>query len=275
MMCLKCSAILALDNNGFFFDFNIKFLSRSSIAGLTLSDWSNDLFGNNNLPLLFENYNELNLKATLSYTPLQKYAINGRKKSIIGSRWPTFHLVWEQGLPNFLNSKIDYQKFLVGSDHSFKLGLVGTTKFKAWIGQYLTTKSVELPNYTFFRGTDNYFFSHPLYTFQLLGETHNSLKNYLSINLIHHFHGAIIKKIPFFKKSRVEAVSGGGALFIKDNNLQHSELYNGLEIPFKIGETQLKIGGYYSVAYSNYSNLSSMFKFGLNVFNPFTNRWAF
>ena len=261
--------------NGLFFDFNIKFLDRSSIAGLNLSDWSNDLFGNNNSPLLFENYKELNLNVTLSYTPLQKFAINGRKKSIIGSRWPTFRFGWEQGLPNFLNSKIDYQKLLLGSNHSFKIGLAGTTKLKAWIGQYLTTKNVELPNYTFFRGTDNYFFSHPLYTFQLLGETHNSLKNYLSIHFIHHFHGALIKKIPLVKKSKLEAVTGGASLFIKDNNFKHSELYNGLEIPFKMGETQLKFGVYYTVAYSNYSNLSNMIKFGLNVFNPFTNKWAF
>ena len=261
--------------NGLFFDLNIKYIKRASIAELTLSDWSQDLFGNDNSPELFENYNEFNLKATLSYTPLQKFAINGRKKTIIGSKFPTFHLGWEQGLPNILNSKINYQKLLLGVDNSFKTGLIGTTKIKMWFGKYLTSHNIELPNYTFFRGTDNYFFSHPLYTFQLLGETHSSLNNYLSINFIHHFHGAIIKKIPFLKKSKLEAVTGGGSLFIKDNNLKHSELYNGLEIPFKIGETQLKFGGYYTVAHSNYSNLSSMVKFGLNVFNPFTNMWAF
>tara|TARA_B100001173_G_scaffold311918_1_gene330846 strand:+ start:52 stop:2505 length:2454 start_codon:yes stop_codon:yes gene_type:complete len=261
--------------NGLFFDLNIKFIQRASISGLILSDWSENLFGNDNSPELFDNYNELNLKANISYTPLQKFAVNGRKKSIIGSQWPTFILGWEQGLPNFLSSKIDYQKLLLGGEYSFKIGLLGTTKTKFWYGQYLTAKNVELPNYTFFRGTDNYFFSHPLYTFQLLGETQNSLSNYLSVNFIHHFHGAVIKKIPLLKKSKLETVTGGGLLFIKENNSQHSELYNGLEIPFKIGETQLKFGGYYAVAYSNYSNLSGMIKFGLNVFNPFTNRWAF
>lgn len=261
--------------NGLFFDLNMKYMKRSSIAGLTLSDWSEDLFGNENDPETFEDYNELNLKAQLSYTPFQKFAIDGRKKTVIGSKWPTFHLGWEQGVPNFLSSKIDYQKLLIGCDHSFKFGLIGTTKANVWFGQYLTAKNIELPNYTFFRGTDNYFFSHPLYTFQLLGKTHNSLNKYVSLNFIHHFHGAIIKKIPFVKRTKLEAVTGGGALYLNDNNLQHTEVYNGLEIPFKIGETQLKFGGYYAIAYSNYSNLSSMIKFGLNVFNPFTNKWAF
>ena len=261
--------------NGLFFDLNIKFIERASISSLTLSNWSENLFGNDNSPELFENYNELNLKANLSYTPFQKFAIKGRKKTIIGSQWPTFNLGWEQGLPYFLNSKIDYQKLLIGGDYSFKIGLLGTAKTKVWYGQYLTSKNVELPNYTFFRGTDNYFFSHPLYTFQLLGETQNSLSNYVSINFIHHFHGAIIKKIPLIKKSKLEIVTGGGFLFVEDNNSQHFEFYNGLETPFKIGETQLKLGAYYAVANSNYSNTSNMIKFGLNVFNPFTNKWAF
>jgi len=153
--------------------------------------------------------------------------------------------------------------------------LLGTSKAKSWYGQYLSTNHVEIPNYSFFRGTDNYFFSHPLYTFQLLGETYSSLRNYISFNYIHHFHGAICKKIPYLKKTKIEAVTGGGILYINDNNLQHTEIYNGLEIPFRLGETQLKFGGYYAIAYSNYSNLLNMFKFGLNVFNPFTNKWAF
>lgn len=261
--------------NGLFLDVDLKYLQRSSIANLSLSKWSDELFPNNNQPIEFENYNEFNIKLLLSYTPFQKFAFEGRKKVVQGSKWPTFTIGWEQGIPDILLSKIDYQKVTIGFDHSFKIGLLGTSKAKSWYGQYLSTNHVEIPNYSFFRGTDNYFFSHPLYTFQLLGETYSSLRNYISFNYIHHFHGAICKKIPYLKKTKIEAVTGGGILYINDNNLQHTEIYNGLEIPFRLGETQLKFGGYYAIAYSNYSNLLNMFKFGLNVFNPFTNKWAF
>lgn len=261
--------------NGLFIDVNVKYLQRSSISNLSLSKWSDELFSNNNQPIEFEEYNEFNTKLLLSYTPFQKFAFDGRKKIVQGSKWPTFTIGWEQGLPNILLSNIDYQKITIGFDHSFKMGLLGTSKAKGLYGEYLSTNRVELPNYSFFRGTDNYFFSHPLYTFQLLGETYSSLKNYISFNYIHHFHGAICKKIPYLKKTKIEAVTGGGILYINDNNLQHSEIYNGLEIPFRLGETQLKFGSYYAVAISNYSNVLNMFKFGLNVFNPFTNKWAF
>jgi len=261
--------------NGLFFDIDAKYIQRSSISNLNLSKWSEDLFGGENSPIEFQDYNEFNLKALLSYTPNQKYALEGRKKIIKGSKWPTFHLGWEQGIPNILSSKIDYQKVKLGSDYSFKLGLLGTSKVKTWFGQYLKTANVEVPNFTFFRGTDNYFFSHPLYTFQLLGETHTTLENYLTVNYIHHFHGAIIKKIPYLKKSKLEAVSGAGALYLNEDNFYHSEIFNGLEVPFRIGETKLKFGAYYAIANSSYSNISNMIKFGLNVFNPFTNEWAF
>ncbi len=261
--------------NGLFLDVGFKYLQRSSISNLALSKWSDELFSNNNQPIEFEEYNEFNIKLLLSYTPFQKFAFDERKKIVQGSKWPTFTLGWEQGLPDILSSNIDYQKITIGFEHSFKIGLLGTSKAKGLYGEYLSTNLTELPNYTFFRGTDNYFFSHPLYTFQLLGETYSSLENYISFNYIHHFHGVICKKIPYLKKTKIEAVTGGGILYINDNNLQHSEIYNGLEIPFRLGETQLKFGCYYSIAVSNYSNLSNMFKFGVNVFNPFTNKWAF
>ncbi len=261
--------------NGLFLDFEIKYMKRTSLEKLSLANWSEDLFGENNKPISFEDYNELNFKSTLSFTPFQKFALEGRKKIVLDSKWPIFHLSWEQGIPEVLNSKIDFQKIKLGIDHSFKIGLIGTSKIMSWYGKYLNTRNVEYPNYTFFRGTDNYFFSHPLYTFQLLGKTFNSLESYYTLNYIHHFHGAIVKKIPYIKKTKLETVAGGGIVRIDDINFNHGEIYSGAEIPFRLGETKLKLGAYYAVAYSNYSSISNMIKFGLNVFNPFTNKWAF
>ena len=85
----------------------------------------------------------------------------------------------------------------------------------------------------------------------------------------------LIKKIPLISKSRLETVAGGGVLFINDGNFKYSEIYSGLEFPFKLWDTKFKIGAYYSVAYSNYSNLNNMFKFGLNIFDPFKNAWMY
>ena len=261
--------------NGLFLETDFQYLQRKSISDVELSKWSENLFGDNNTPQSFDDYNEFNLDFKLSFVPFQKYAIEGRKKIIINGKWPTININWIQGIPNIGNAKINYQQIKFGINQSIKLHVLGTSKYKIWFGKYLNSNNVEYPNYTFFRGTDPYLFSNPLYTFQLLGETHNSLESYITFNYIHHYHGALTKKLPVIKKTKLEFVSGAGALYINDNKFAHSEIFNGIEMPFKVGQTKLKLGVYYVNAYSNYSDLSNMVKFGLNVFNPFTNKWAF
>lgn len=261
--------------NGVFLETNLEYLQRKSLAEIQLSQWSQNLFGSNNTPQNFVDYNEFKIYLALSFVPFQKYEINGRKKIIINGKWPTIHFKWIQGIPDIGNAKINYQQIKFGIEQSIKLSVLGTSKYNSWYGRYLHSNSVEYPNYTFFRGTDPYLFSHPLYTFQLLGKTHNSLESYIRFNIIHHYHGALSKKIPIINRTKLEFVSGAGVLYINDNKLTHSEIFNGIELPFKAGKTKLKLGAYYVNAYSNYSDLSNMFKFGLNVFNPFTNKWAF
>lgn len=260
--------------NGLYLDVSAKFMERKSISGLKLNSWSDNLFGDTN-PIAFEDYNELNLKIKLSYTPFQKYALEEKRKIIKGSLYPAILAKWEQGIPNVFNSTINYQLLEFGLNQSIKMGVFGVSKYLIYSGQYLHTQHVELPNYMFFRGTDEYFFSHPLYTLQLLSDTYSTLSQYTSVNYIHHFHGSVIKKLPLLKRTKIETVAGGGYLHLTKESLNHSEVYFGGEYPFRIADTKLKFGVYYAVAYSNYSNLANMVKFGINLFNPFTSQWAF
>ena len=46
-------------------------------------------------------------KLLIAYTPFLKYAIESNKKVIIGSKWPMFHLKWQQGIPGVFSSKIN------------------------------------------------------------------------------------------------------------------------------------------------------------------------
>lgn len=261
--------------NGMFLDLRVKYMKRTSIDGLEMAGWSEDLFGDDNKPRDFEPYNEFNIKVNLSYTPFQKYALEPNKKVIIGSKWPTFHARWEQGLPGVFDAKINYQLLKLGVTQTIKWNVFGTGKLAAWGGHYLHTTTVEYPNMTFFRGTDNYFFSHPIYTFQLLGQTHTALESFGEFHYIHHFNGMFIKKVPYLNRTKLETVVGGGALYINDGNFSHSEMFTGIEFPFKILDTKFKLGAYYAIAYSNHSDLDNMIKFGLNIFNPFANEWAY
>lgn len=261
--------------NGLDLSIILKYMQRNSIDDLNTAGWSDDLFGDDNVPRTFESYNEFNLKANIAYTPFLKYAIESNKKVIIGSKWPMFHLKWQQGIPGVFSSKINFQQLKIGVTQNIKWNVFGTGNYALWAGKYLQNKIIEYPNMTFFRGTDKYFFSHPIRTFQLLGNTLTALDEFVEFHYIHHFNGMLIKKIPLIHKSRLETVAGGGILFINDGNFKYSELYSGLEFPFRLWDTKFKIGAYYSVAYSNYSNLNNMFKFGLNIFDPFKNAWMY
>lgn len=261
--------------NGCYLEVRLKYMQRSSLEHLSIEGWSNELFGEDNIPISFDPYNEMNLRITVSYTPFQKYALEPKKKIVLGSKWPTFTLRWQQGIPTIFDAKIDFQMVRLRIDQTFKLSVFGTGKYSIMAGKFLSAKEVEYPNLTFFRGTDNYFFSHPIYTFQLLGETHSSLNEYVEGHYIHHFNGMFIKKVPYLNRTKLESVAGAGILYLKDGNFKHSEVFAGLEFPLKFFGTKFKLGAYYAVAYSNYSNLNNMFKFGINVFNPFTNQWIY
>jgi hypothetical protein len=261
--------------NGLFLDITAKYMQRTSIKGLNTAGWSDDLFGEDNIPQNFEAYNEFNLKVNLSYTPFSKFALEPNKKVVIGSKWPKFHLRWQQGIPDILGAKINFQQLKLGATQNIKWNVFGSGNYALWAGKYMHTENIEYPNMTFFRGTDQYLFSHPIRTFQLLGNTLPALDEYVEFHYIHHFNGMLIKKIPLLRKSKLETVSGGGVLYINDGNFKYSELYSGLEFPFKLWDTKFKFGAYYSVSYSNYSELSNMFKFGLNIFNPYTNAWLY
>ena len=261
--------------NGLFLNIHGQFMERKSISQLNLAGWSNDLFGNNNIPLDFEDYNELRLNIELEYTPFQKYKMEPYQKIILGSKFPTFILNWEQGIPGLFNAKIHYQKLSLGLRRRYKLSLLGNGVVHTMASKYLFASNVAYPNFTFFRGTDQHLLSHPTYTYQMLGETFVSLNQYIEARFIHHFNGAIMNKIPIAKKLHLETVAGGGILLIEDNNFNHSEIFFGLDKPFKVWGTKFRLGGYYCLAYSNYNNGASMFKFGINIFDPISSKWAY
>ena len=105
----------------------------------------------------------------------------------------------------------------------------------------------------------------------MLGPSIHTSNPYLQAHYLHRFNGVLLNKVPLVKKLQLQEVVGGGALFIQDNNFRHAEAYAGLEKIFKIKRQLFRIGCYYSVADSNYSNLSGQIKFGIDFYDSFRN----
>ncbi len=265
--------------NGLFLDVEGDYANKQSISGIKYDSWfnfwSNGLFKSANTPIDFEGYEQLLMNITFKYTFGQKYYTEPYKKVIVGSKFPTIAINYRKGIKGVLNSVADFDFLEMHIWDNFKIGTWGQSKFNVYVGEFLNNKSVLFTEDKFFRGSDNYFFSDPLNSFQLLGPSIHTSNPYLQAHYLHRFNGVLLNKIPLVKLLRLQEVVGAGALFIQDNHFRHAEAYTGLEKIFKIKRQLFRIGCYYSLADSNYSNLSGQIKFGIDFYDSFRNSWTY
>lgn len=263
--------------NGFFGSAELKYSDQKSLEGYELASWSNSLFGELNTPQPFERYTKLVLDTRFTIRFKQKYFMRGNRKVILGSDYPQLRVRYKLGIPDVLGSDVSFQFLEVQLFDDFKIGSMGTSKYNLYAGTFIRPRGTRFVDYKFFRGSDRYFYSNPLYSFQLLGPTINTKEPYFQGHYIHHFNGAIMDKIPLLNRLRLRTVVGASTLMELSNEFLHAEAYAGLTRAFRIGEQQFKLGAYYVGASSNAENFgrTSTFKIGIDFYNSFTNSWTY
>lgn len=261
--------------NGLYLDVDFEYGKNYSIADVELSQWSEQLFGTLNTPVDFDPFSEFYIDAHLTYSIKQKYYSAPYKKIIIGTDYPKFTLWYKKGVKGLFNSVVDFDLLELHVRDEFQVASLGESKWDLHVGSFLRNNNVMLTDYKFFRGSDRYFFSNPLLSFQLLGPTISTIKSYFQANYIHHFNGAIMNKIPLINRLGLQATVGGGILMVDEDSFKHIELYAGLEKPFRLFKETVKMGVYFVTADSNHSDLDATFKIGINFFNAFTNKWEY
>lgn len=262
--------------NGLIADFSFEFADRKSISSLELEQWSQELFGSNNAPEIFDPYREMLFELELRYTPFQKYYTEPKRKVIVGSKWPDFYAKYKKSVPGIFGSEINFDYLEIGAKHEFKPGTWGISRWSASAGKFLQAANLRFTDFKFFRGSDPFLFANPLNAFQLLGPTISTQNAWFRVNYLHDDSGLIIDKIPLLNRTPLQLTCGGGVLLIQDGSFLHTELYGGLQLPFRIKQQRFKVGAYYVTSYSNYTDaLSSQIKFGLTFFNSFKNSWDY
>jgi hypothetical protein len=99
---------------------------------------------------------------------------------------------------------------------------------------------------------------------------------YYQGNFLHEFNGAVINKIPFLKKLRLQEVAGGGCLIAPERDLRYAELFVGIERVFKWPFnplSRIKLGVYVVGSVANQFKNPVQIKFGLTSWDRFRNRW--
>ena len=112
--------------------------------------------------------------------------------------------------------------------------------------------------------------------FSLLDTLLTTSNTYFEAHYVHHFNGALVNNIPLVKKLRIQAVAGGGFVWVQDSNVRHEELFAGIERTFKLGaRRRLRVGLYGVVGNSSFTKADSGFRFYIDVIDTWAKDWRF
>ena len=265
--------------NGLFLYSDIDMAFRRSVSNYRTDDRIDSLFGgvlDNNQVKPFAAYNAFYGQLRLEYTPRQRYIREPKEKVILGSAWPTVYVLWRKGLPGIMKSAVDFDYLEFGLKQSVKLGTIGTSSYTVKTGSFLSRKDLRLVDYKFQRRGDPVFFLNPSEAFQSLDSTFPVFKRFYEGHYLHEFNGALLNKIPVFKKIGLREVAGAGFLLADERNLRYAELFTGIERAFKYPFNLLgkfKLGVYVVGSVANQFKNPVQFKVGITTWDKKRGKW--
>lgn len=265
--------------NGLFFFTDLDMAFRRSVSGFKTGSLVDSVLGDvlkDNQAVAFDPYNALYGKLKLQYTPKQRYTREPKEKIILGSRWPTFYVVWRKGLKNILTSKVDFDYLEFGAEQQMNLGLIGLLKYSVKTGDFPNRKDLRLIDYQFQRRGDPLLFMNPHRSFQAMDSTFPVFNRFCEAHFFHEFNGLFLNKIPLLKKLQLREVGGGGFLFAQERHLRYAELFAGIERAFQSPFNPLdkfKIGIYVVGSAANRFQNPVQFKVGFTTWDKRKNRW--
>lgn len=260
--------------NGFYINPQFSFTERRSLSKYKFVTVLDSVL-NNNSPTEFKSYQAAIAEITISYIPGQKYMREPHRKVVLGSRWPTFYMYYEKGIPKIFGSDVNHDYLLFGIQQTFKIGTLGTSSYHIKSGSFLNSKMLKDADMKYNRRSDPFWFSNPLYSFQGLDSTLPTKRRIFEGHIIHHDNGAIINKIPFMKKTGIGLVLGAGALYITEYKWQHYEILAGLERNFKFSKRRLRIGIYGVLSDGNHIKPTPGWKISFAVLDDRSMKWNF
>lgn len=274
--------------NGLFAEATLSYQNQISLEGLKLVDYSFLAFGNKedkntiselNTPTSFPNYKKSEIELNLKYRIKQKYFIKNNKKIITETKYPTLGLRYRRGIPNILNSEVDFEYIELSAQDYLRIPQLGYSTWKVSTGTFTNKNNLRVLEHKYFRGSDQGLFADPLNSFQLMGYQFNTRNEYFQANYIHHFEGAILNKMPIINRLKLQLVGGAGTLFIRDQNFAHFEAFGGLERVFNVklfGDSMpIRIGGYFVTADNNLDKADFRLKIGFDFYDSYSKKWNY
>jgi hypothetical protein len=263
--------------NGLYGEMKIEYCLQTPIDNLNLeSDLFNSIDTLQELsPIEFKPYNKFESRIQLTWLPFQKFYYKKNKKIVLGTELPTVNLIYRKGMPRIFKSEVNFDYLELGINDEFSIPHLGKSKWNIQLGAFVNKKSLRVIEWKYFRGSDRGFFSNPLSSFQLLGNTLFTESSYLRGNYVHSFDGNIFNKLPLISKLGLELSAGIATLIIPDQNFAHLESFLGISRPFRIFGGLVKFGIFLSSSINSTNKSKFEVKIGANGYNSFNNQWDY
>lgn len=265
--------------NGLFVFADVDVAFRRSVSNYKTGDLIDSVLGDvlkENRPVPFKAYNAVYGKIKVQYTPFQRYTREPKEKIILGSKWPTFYVLWRKGIKDIIGSEVDFDFIEFGAEQILNLGLLGQSKYSVKTGEFINKKDLRLIDYQFQRRGDPLLFMNPHRAFQSLDSTFPVFNRYWEGHFVHEFNGLFLNKIPLLKKLQLREVGGAGFLVAQERNLRYAEMFVGVEralqSPFNPLD-RIKIGVYVVGSAANQFKNPVQFKIGFTTWDKRRNRW--
>ncbi|HYH16628.1 MAG TPA: DUF5686 family protein, partial [Flavisolibacter sp.] len=265
--------------NGLSIHSELQMAFRRSVSDYKTGKLVDSLFNEvltDNQPVAFNPYNALYGKLRFEYTPAQRYRRDAREKIFLGSKWPTFYVEWEKGIPEVAGSEVNFDYLEFGIKQVMNVGLLGVSRYTIRTGEFLNKTDLRLIDYKVQRRGDPLLFMDPHKAFQSLDSSFPIFNRYVDAHFFHQFNGLFLNKIPLLKKLKLREVAGTGFLIAPERDLRYMELFAGIERSFESPFNPMdkfKVGVYVVGATANKFMDPVQFKIGFTTWDKRRNRW--
>ncbi|WP_143306726.1 DUF5686 and carboxypeptidase regulatory-like domain-containing protein [Chitinophaga vietnamensis] len=194
----------------------------------------------------FERHSVVVLDISYRFQPGQTFVQLPDRKIPFGSKYPVFEIGYSKGIPDIVNSVVDFDKWDVSVKDNMNFKLFGEFRYRLGAGGFLNARNVQLPDYQHFNGNQTFYNIKYLNSFQLAPYYQYSTTAgfYATANVEHHFNGLLTNKIPWFNRLKWNLVAGSNAFYVNGDN-NYVEVFAGLENILKVLRVDV-IAGYQS-----------------------------
>lgn len=176
-------------------------------------------------------------RIALAYQPGNTYIqYPDYKSSVNTTDWPVFSLSYDKGIPDVLNSRVDYGKWTASADGELHLKLFGTISYNIAAGGFASKKFVSLPDLMHLEGNEFVLAAPYRKSFQLAPyyKFSNTDRLYGEAHIEYNLYGLFTNKIPLFRQLKWYFILGTNSYYAGEDKYYTEAFLSIDNIGFKL-----------------------------------------